>query len=390
MNKTWHRLHAYLPPPLAVNMTERIRSACGVLLAVALIGLCSRLTLGTTTDLPMLIGPAGASALLLFAQPASPLAQPWSMVGGNVVSAIVGVACAQWIGDPVLAAALAVAGALLAMIALRCLHPPGGAVALLPVVGGPAIHAAGFHYVWAPIALNSLLLLALGLAFNNATRRRYPHRVQPDHSNAHQTADAPPGDRLGFTPADLDEVLRQYNQVLDISRDDLEELFLQTEMHAYRRRFGGIVCADIMSRDVVTAETGMPLEQASALLLRHDLQALPVLDSERRLAGIVTLADVARHAGFGVRRDLKTRLRSLVRRAASPGRAETVGQIMTQAVRTAQTGTQIVELVPLLSDAGLHQIPVVDDGQRLAGIITQSDLIAALYRGRLDSPPQAA
>ena len=61
------------------------------------------------------------------------------------------------------------------------------------------------------------------------------------------TADARPSDRLGFTPADLDDVLKQYNQVLDVSRDDLESLFLQTEMHAYRRRFGEITCADIMS-----------------------------------------------------------------------------------------------------------------------------------------------
>src|SRR6185436_10202571 len=98
---------------------------------------------------------------------------------------------------------LAVFLAIAAMFALRCLHPPSGAVALTAVLGGPAVHAAGYGFVLVPVALNSLLLLGVALLFNNATGRRYPHSQQADGQHAHRTADGPPTERLGFTPADL-------------------------------------------------------------------------------------------------------------------------------------------------------------------------------------------
>lgn len=377
---------------MAVDGIERLRAACGALIAIVLTGLATRLALGSTADLPALIAPMGASAVLLFALPASPLAQPWSIVGGNIVSAAIGVACARWIGEPMLAASLAVACAIITMFALRCLHPPGGAIALSAVLGSPAIQTAGFDFVWAPVALNSLLLLAIAFAFNNATRRRYPHVVQPDHSNTHLTADARPGDRLGFTPDDLDDVLKQYNQVLDISRDDLEELFLQTEMHAYRRRFGEITCADIMSRDVVTVDFGTTLEEAWNLLRRHRIKALPVIDPSRRVIGIITLSDFMKHAGLEAYRGFEQKLRRFIRRSwhSHSSKPEVVGQLMTRAVQTVRTDMHIVELVPLLSDIGLHHIPVVDTEWRLAGMVTQSDLIAALYRGQLSEAAKAA
>ena len=392
MRKNLHRIYAYLPKPIAVDGIERFRAACGALMAIVLTGLATRLMLGPTAQLPVLIAPMGASAVLLFAQPASPLAQPWPIIGGNIISAAIGVACARWIGEPMLAASLAVACAIIAMFALRCLHPPGGAIAVSAVLGGPAIQAAGFDFVWAPVALNSLLLLAVAFLFNNATRRRYPHRVQPDHSSIHQTADIRPGDRLGFTPDDLDDVLKRYNQVLDISRDDLEELFLQTEQHAYRRRFGEIACADIMSRDVVTAESGTTLEEAWSLLRRHQLKALPVIDPARRVVGIITLSDFLKHARLDRYEGFEQKLRRFIRRTwhARSNKPEVVAQVMTRAVQTVRTDMHIVDLVPLLSDIGLHHIPVVDQERRLSGMVTQSDLIAALYRGRLTDVAEAA
>lgn len=377
---------------MAVDGIERFRAACGALMAIVLTGLATRLMLGPTAQLPVLIAPMGASAVLLFAQPASPLAQPWPIVGGNIISAAIGVACARWIGEPMLAASLAVACAIIAMFALRCLHPPGGAIALSAVLGGPAIQSAGFDFVWAPVALNSLLLLAVAFLFNNATRRRYPHWIQPDHSSTHQTADIRPGDRLGFTPDDLDDVLKRYNQVLDISRDDLEELFLETEKHAYRRRFGEIACADIMSRDVVTAESGTTLEEAWNLLRRHQLKALPVVDPARRVVGIITLSDFLKHARLDGYVGFDQKLRRFLRRTwhARSTKPEVVAQVMTRTVQTVRADTHVVDLVPLLSDIGLHHIPVVDQERRLAGMVSQSDLIAALYRGRLTDVAEAA
>ena len=273
MKPLLHWLHGFLPGPVAVNGVERFRACCGALIGIFLTGLVTRLVLGPSANVPLLIAPMGASAVLLFAAPASPLAQPWSIIGGNMISAAIGVTCALSIADPTLAAAMAAASAIGVMFALRCLHPPSGAVALTAVLGGPAIHAQGFYFVLSPVGINSLLLLLVALLFNNSTGRRYPHPSHLDHANTHRTSDLRTSDRLGFTPEDLDDVLKKYNQVLDVSRDDLESLFLQTEMHAYRRRFGEITCADIMSRDIVTVEFGALLQDARAQLLEHHIKA---------------------------------------------------------------------------------------------------------------------
>lgn len=385
MKKVLPWLRSFLPGRVRVNGVERLRSCCGALLGILLTGLVTRAMLGPSAGLPLLIAPLGASAVLLFAVPASPLAQPWSIIGGNMLAATIGVTCAHWIADPILAAAFAVGCAIGAMFALRCLHPPSGAVALTAVLGGPAIQALGYHFVLFPVAANSALLLLVALLFNNVTRRRYPHAAQVDHSNTHRTADALTIDRLGFKPEDLDEVLKQYNQVLDVSRDDLEELFMQTEMHAYRRRFGEITCADVMSRDVIAVEFGTSLEEAWTLLRQHRVKALPVIDRARRVIGIVTLVDFMKHANLDRYNTFNDRVRQLIRRTLEmhSDKPEVVGQIMTKAVQTARTDMHIVELVPMLSDKGKHHVPVVDGERRLAGVLTQSDLIGALYRGKL-------
>ncbi|MCH8621146.1 HPP family protein [Undibacterium sp. TS12] len=378
-------LQTFLPAQVNIDFTERMRACLGMLAGLLITGLATRWMLGTAMDLPMLLAPIGASAVLLFGVPASPLAQPWAIVGGNMVSALVGVTCVYFLGVSMATAALATSVAVAAMFLLRCLHPPGGAVALSAVLGGPLIVALGYRYVIFPVAINSVLLMLFALLYNNLTGRRYPHAAQPDHGSKHNTTDLRPIDRLGFKPEDLDEVLQQYNQVLDVSRDDLESLFLQTEMHAYRRRFGEITCADIMSRDVVAAEFGTTLEEAWTLLRQHRIKALPVIDRARRVIGIVTLVDFMKNANLDVYASFDEKLRQLIRRTRTDHSAkpEVVGQIMSKPVQTAGHDVHIVELVPLLSDQSLHHIPIVNDERRLVGMVTQSDLIAALYRGRL-------
>lgn len=385
-------LRGFLPGPMGVSRAERLRGCAGALLGLLATALVSLALTGPGSALPLLIAPFGASAVLLFAVPASPLAQPWSIIGGNTVSALVGVTCAQWLADPLLAAPLAVALAIGAMFALRCLHPPGGAVALTAVVGGPAVAAAGYHFVLFPVLLNSAVLMLAAVAFNNATRRAYPHNQQPARSSRHHTTDRSPTERLGVRPEDLDAVLSRYDQVLDISRDDLGNLLQQAEMHAYRRRFGEITCAGIMSRDVVAVQFGTPLAEAWLLLRRHDIRALPVIDPARRVIGMVSDVDFMRSPELDPYEGLEARFRRLIRRPTTlhADRPEVVGQIMPRTIRTAAESMHVAELVPLMADAGLRHVPVVDSQRRLSGIIAQSDLIAALYRGSLGADTAAS
>jgi CBS-domain-containing membrane protein len=128
------------------------------------------------TDLTLLIGSFGASAVLVYGAVRSPLAQPRNLVGGHVVSALIGVTAWQLLYQyPPLAAALAVATAIAAMHLTRTLHPPGGATALIAVIGSEHIHQLGYLYVLIPATLGPLVLLLVGLLVNNIpASRRYP------------------------------------------------------------------------------------------------------------------------------------------------------------------------------------------------------------------------
>lgn len=225
-------LGACVPEPLHVSRTERLRAVLGALIGIGLTGVMSIWTMGDHADLPLLIAPMGASAVLLFAAPASPLAQPWCVIGGNLLAAVIGVTCAQWIPLPILAAAVAVALAIGMMFACRCLHPPSGAVALTAVFGGPGIKAAGYGFVIMPVAINSLIMLACALLFHWATRHRYPHHAGP--------ARAPRTTRSGVTDADIAAVLDSRDELLTIDAEDLVTLVddaeQRAELRAHRQR----------------------------------------------------------------------------------------------------------------------------------------------------------
>jgi CBS domain-containing membrane protein len=184
----------------------------------------------------------------------------------------------------------------------------------------------------------------------------------------------------------LNEVLRENNQLLDISRDDLEKIFQQTEMHAYRRRFGEIRCQDIMKKEVITVEFGTELEEAWALLRKHNIKALPVVNKSQLVIGIITQVDFMKNANLEVYDNFEGKLKQFIRRTAGhhSDKPEVVGQIMTSPVVTANMHMHIIALIPLMTQHRiLHHIPVLDDAQKLVGIVTQSDLVSALYHGRV-------
>lgn len=371
------RLRGFLqrlrPAPVQVGGRERLRALGGAAVGLVVTALLSRLAAQALPGAgPWLAAPLGASAVLVFAVPASPLAQPWAVVGGNTLSALVGIACAALVPDPAWAGGLAVGLAIGLMFVTRCLHPPGGATALLAVL----THAGSWQFALFPMLANSLLLVAAGIAYNSLTGRPYPH--------LQQAPKPPPGaDAAGrFSASDLDFALAHYGQVLDVSRDDLEALLHDAELHAYRRNLGDLRCADIMSREPVAVSFGTPLDEAWALMRERRIKALPVVDKARRIVGIVTMADFLREARLDRHEGLGARLRAFVTRtrASHSDKHEVVGQIMTRQVRVASASRHVIELVPLFSEEGHHHLPVIDDEQRLVGVLTQSDLVRALYR----------
>ncbi|MDO7875616.1 HPP family protein [Hymenobacter sp. ASUV-10] len=154
---------------------EHLFTFLGAFTGLAAIGLLSRYLFGPQDTL-LLVGSFGASAVLIYGAINSPLAQPRNLLGGHVLSALIGVTIYKLIGQELwLAAALAVSLSIVAMQITKTLHPPGGATALIANVGSAQLKALGYGYVLMPVLAGVCILLLVALVFNNISpTRQYP------------------------------------------------------------------------------------------------------------------------------------------------------------------------------------------------------------------------
>jgi len=161
--------------PPGIGVSELIWSWTGSAIGIGICGYCSSQYF-EPRDSTLLIGSFGASAVLVYAAIKSPLAQPRNLIGGHIISGLVGVACYLLFGQTMwFAAAMAVSCAIVAMLATKTLHPPGGATALIAVIGGAKVHNLGFLYAFIPAGAGALVLLIVALFVNNlAKNRKYP------------------------------------------------------------------------------------------------------------------------------------------------------------------------------------------------------------------------
>lgn len=213
--------------------SEKWIAAGGALLALGLLAVVSLQLVGGS-GAGLIVASMGASAVLLFVVPHGALSQPWPLLGGHVLSALVGVACRELLPSAPLAVALAVSLSILLMQYLRCVHPPGGATALVAVIGGAEVEALGYGYVLQPILLNVLLMLAVALVFNNLFAwRRYPvgllRRQQAARVDQVER-------RLELTQEDFEAALHRLNTFVDIGTGDLIELVELARQHAEEQR----------------------------------------------------------------------------------------------------------------------------------------------------------
>jgi CBS-domain-containing membrane protein len=208
---------------LAYSVSEREHwvSATGGLVGILAVLWISHFVLGGHGGV-LAVASMGASAVLLFAAPHGALSQPWPVFGGHMVSALIGVSCARWLGhEPMLAASLAVGLSIAAMYSLRCLHPPGGATALYAILGGETVHALGYGYLFSPVLLNVVALLAVAVAFNYPFAwRRYPQCW-------HRRTQAAPAvaDESMIPHSNLVYALSQLDTFVDVSEDDLQRIY---------------------------------------------------------------------------------------------------------------------------------------------------------------------
>ena len=224
-NSTASRQPLFAPLLAGATSRDRILAALGGLVGIMATALiCHRLLPAGVT---YLAAPIGATAVLVFAVPASPLSQPWPVLGGNIVSAFVGIAAARLIPQPEVAAGGAIGVAIFAMSLLRCLHAPGGGTAAVTALAAQGSPASMWSFALLPVGLNAVLLVAAAFLFHRfVSGHSYPHRPA-----AKLAVPAP----VGFHADDIDRALADMGETFDIGREDLDLLLSRAEQHALAR-----------------------------------------------------------------------------------------------------------------------------------------------------------
>ncbi len=340
-------------------LKERVLSGVGALCGLAISSLISWYVLGGMNA--WYIAPMGASSVLLFALPNSPLAQPWNVIVGNTLAGFIGVACTQYLPDLTSAFSVAVGLAIFVMMTTDSLHPPSGAVAITAVLGGEAVHRLGFHFILYPVLLNSILLLLFAVFFNRLIGRHYPVTA---HVNE-RSKDPTPTQKVSIQPKDIEYALERHTELLDISQYDLEKIILEAQTHANERLVNAFVCQDIMSRDVIKLHEQDDIHHALDKFKAVNLMSLPVVNAEDHLVGTLALYEVVEW--FKGATDPRNSWQHYVR------------QIMSHKVVTVSPMQPIQALVPYFVEKSFNYIPVVDE-QRLIGIVSRADMIAALQQ----------
>ena len=156
-----------------IDVEEHFWTFIGAFVGIGLIGYMQSSYLALNDNI-FLVGSFGASAVLIYGVVNSPLSQPRNLVGGHLISAVLGVTVNYLVPVPWLAAALAVSSSIVVMQVTKTLHPPGGATALIAVTGSEEIKSLGYLYVLSPILSGVVILLVVALYFNDAANRSYP------------------------------------------------------------------------------------------------------------------------------------------------------------------------------------------------------------------------
>jgi len=381
----FHFFKYLLVDPVNLSIKFKLISLLACFCSIFFIALITKIV-SPWPGYPMIVASMGASAIILFFIPGSPLAQPWPFVGGQLISAVVGVFCALNINETSTAAATAVGASVFLMLVLRCLHPPAAATSLTPIMAGTSLTSLGYSFVIVPVAINVITMLFLAIVINRyVMKRNYPSALTIQEEVNQRHAITEPSHQVGFSEQDLSLALDNSDVFIDMTHTELGQLLTQVEMNTFQRIKGTILCSDIMIKDVIAVEFGTEVEEAWRLMRTHKLKAMPVIDNARRVIGIITWNDFFKCMDLNAYDSFQEKFRCFIRRTAdvTATKPEAVGLIMTPAVVSLPDTTHIADLIPLMSLKGIRQIPIIDSERRLTGMVYQANLIAALYNEQL-------
>ena len=397
-----------------------LRTVGGAAFGLALATLVVLLDARYAPHLPLhLFAPLGATAVLVFAVPTSPLAQPFSCVAGNTLSAAWTLLVLHAL-PPALTPdawpAVAVAGAIGLMLLTRSLHPPGGAVALLIALTPEQSLATPWPLFLLQFGLMTAVLVMAGALYHRSTGRRYPHHTDPApaQTGAHH------GSRLGLSTADLEGLLQRFDLANNLDAQDLAEVLAAAEDEAIEHRLGGVNCAQLMSPHPVSCRSDETLAAVAERFVGHSIKSLPVLSADGLLMGFVARSALFerlwQHGGAQAQADApeperggvlrlrwlkpvpKTEQRQRTVRAQRAGRAaqRLVNETLAQHPELLQVpelrvspDTPVGQLLEALASHPVPCVPVLE-GEHLVGLITRTDLMRVLLQPEPQAGPVGA
>lgn len=288
----------------AVSHTERITSAAGGFLSILSIVFISQFILGPSSA-NLLVASMGASAVLLFAVPHGQMSQPWALLGGHIISASIGVTCALFVPNEILAASIAVGLAIGGMYYLKCVHPPGGATALSAVIGGEVIQSLGYQYIITPVLINVLAILCIAVIFNYPfSWRRYPFYIFKKMQKAESKLTS--ADEISH--ADFVYALSQVDSFIDVSEYDLLHIYELATNRSRDRLYHlkELQCGNYYSNGEYGENWSVRhiLEDTSELNENSDMVSYKTVAGKgRRTSGIISRSDFLNWAKYEVSRD---------------------------------------------------------------------------------------
>ncbi|MEA5368375.1 HPP family protein [Vibrio parahaemolyticus] len=339
--------------------------AIPVLLTSAIIAVLANYGHATSVT-PLLIASIGASITIIFVIPSSPMGKTWPLVGGHLTAALVGIGLTAAFDDLIVLITLTITCTIIIMIVLKCVHPPGVATALVPVLSHTS--QPDVYFILDPVLLNVLPLALSGIVYRRWNAIRSSKTTQKPSINsksAHEKSS------LYFD--ELHKVLETRNEWLDIDEQTLDEIFKQTHLLALEHKSPKLTCKHVMTENILALTESDSVYEGLNTLQNNKFSAIPIINSDQEIVGIFSLVDFLLYVE-------KRKINSFVGLylLAKKKTSKTIGQYMKRNPITMHEEQHVARLIPYLT-SGFHHIPIVNSKSQLVGMVTQSDLIEFLY-----------
>ena len=335
--------------------------ACMAAIAVTA-GVCQQLLPAAS---PLLLASMGASAVILFVLPTSPVARPWAFVGGHWVSALIAYALSLSSDNDLVLLPLATLLSVGCMQLLRCLHPPGTATALAIVLLPPS--EPDYVLALTVIALNTALMLIMALLLH---RFLLGHHYYPKPAASHTVVAA-----SAIRDQQLQDIIQHRDHMLDISQDELREIVEQVQWQQVSG-LQRVYCGDWLRPDTEALSYAQSVDSAWHTLRKLHRQAMPVVDDRQHLIGMLNQEDFLRYLDQPELKGLRKHWRRFIRPTDSlyTDKPEVVGHLMSRHPPSFKADSLISELWPLML-AGHLQLPIVNEQGRLLGMVYWQDVL---------------